>query len=114
MGWQHGYVGKSSPARVSLSVLSRAQAKELLEEAGFEKNSQAVVLGGALIAGFFASACSLPFDFVKTRIQVGRHRLRPYRLATSPTSCRPGGRCLPSGWLLLYSSHVTDVLAGSS
>ena len=28
-----------------------------------------MVLGGATIAGFFASACSLPFDFVKTRIQ---------------------------------------------
>ena len=27
------------------------------------------VLGGAFIAGFFASACSLPFDFVKTRMQ---------------------------------------------
>ena len=45
------------------------QAKELLEEAGFAKDGQAVVLGGALIAGFCAAACSLPFDFVKTRIQ---------------------------------------------
>ncbi len=47
----------------------RLQAKELLEEAGFAKDGQAVVLGGALIAGFCAAACSLPFDFVKTRIQ---------------------------------------------
>ena len=46
-----------------------AQAKEMLEKAGFEKGGQAVVLGGATIAGFFAAACSLPFDFVKTRIQ---------------------------------------------
>lgn len=46
-----------------------AQAKEMLERAGFEKGGQAVVLGGATIAGFFAAACSLPFDFVKTRIQ---------------------------------------------
>ena len=45
------------------------QAKELLEEAGFAKDGQAVVLGGATIAGFCAAACSLPFDFVKTRIQ---------------------------------------------
>ncbi|DBA70953.1 TPA: hypothetical protein ACH3X2_011396 [Trebouxia sp. C0005] len=45
------------------------QAKELLEEAGFAKDGQTVVLGGALIAGFCAAACSLPFDFVKTRIQ---------------------------------------------
>ena len=41
----------------------------MLEAAGFQKNGQAVVLGGATIAGFFAAACSLPFDFVKTRIQ---------------------------------------------
>jgi hypothetical protein len=48
---------------------SCAQAKEMLEGAGFAKGGQAVVLGGATIAGFFASVCSLPFDFVKTRIQ---------------------------------------------
>ena len=36
----------------------------MLEKAGFEKGGQAVVLGGATIAGFFAAACSLPFDFV--------------------------------------------------
>lgn len=45
------------------------QAKEMLEEAGLEPGSQLVVLGGATVAGFFAAACSLPFDFVKTRIQ---------------------------------------------
>lgn len=45
------------------------QAKEMLEGAGFAKDGQAVILGGALIAGFCAAACSLPFDFVKTRIQ---------------------------------------------
>ena len=50
-------------------VLLLSQAKELLEEAGFAKDGQAVVLGGAMIAGFCAAACSLPFDFVKTRIQ---------------------------------------------
>lgn len=50
-------------------VVCMQQAKEMLEAAGFQKNGQVVVLGGATIAGFFASACSLPFDFVKTRIQ---------------------------------------------
>lgn len=50
-------------------LASNDQAKEMLEAAGLEKGSNAVVLGGATIAGFFASACSLPFDFVKTRIQ---------------------------------------------
>ena len=41
----------------------------MLEGAGFPKGGNSVVLGGATIAGFFAAACSLPFDFVKTRIQ---------------------------------------------
>ena len=45
------------------------QAKEMLEAAGFEKGGQTVVIGGATLAGFVASAFSLPFDFVKTRIQ---------------------------------------------
>ena len=52
-----------------LSIIAARQAKEWLEGAGFQKGGHAVVLGGATIAGFFASACSLPFDFVKTRIQ---------------------------------------------
>lgn len=50
-------------------LASNDQAKELLEEAGFAKDGKAVVLGGSIIAGFCAAACSLPFDFVKTRIQ---------------------------------------------
>jgi solute carrier family 25 oxoglutarate transporter 11 len=50
-------------------LASNDQAKEMLEEAGFTKDGQVVVLGGATIAGFCAAACSLPFDFVKTRIQ---------------------------------------------
>ena len=45
------------------------QAKELLEDAGFAKGGSTVILGGAIIAGFFAAGCSLPFDFVKTRMQ---------------------------------------------
>lgn len=54
-----------------MDVLSKVglQAKELLEEAGFEKGGQVVVIGGATLAGFVAAAFSLPFDFVKTRIQ---------------------------------------------
>eukprot|EP00877_Chromochloris_zofingiensis_P010182 jgi/Chrzof1/5417/Cz16g02080.t1 len=50
-------------------LASNDQAKEMIEAAGFEKGGNAAVLGGATIAGFFASACSLPFDFVKTRLQ---------------------------------------------
>ena len=41
----------------------------MLEGAGFEAGSQTVILGSAIIAGFCAAACSLPFDFVKTRVQ---------------------------------------------
>jgi hypothetical protein len=43
------------------------QAKETLAAAGFEPRSS--VLGGAAIAGFIAAGCSLPFDFIKTRMQ---------------------------------------------
>jgi len=43
------------------------QAKEVLENAGVKGTSNTV--GAAMIAGFFASAASLPFDFVKTRMQ---------------------------------------------
>lgn len=48
-------------------LASNDQAKEALEAAGVPKTP--ATLGGAFIAGFFASACSLPFDFVKTRLQ---------------------------------------------
>jgi solute carrier family 25 oxoglutarate transporter 11 len=41
----------------------------MIEGFGFAKGSAVPVLGGSAIAGFFASACSLPFDFVKTRLQ---------------------------------------------
>lgn len=48
-------------------LASNDQAKEMFLSAGF--TTQTSVIGGASIAGFFASACSLPFDFVKTRMQ---------------------------------------------
>ncbi|GFR47827.1 hypothetical protein Agub_g9605 [Astrephomene gubernaculifera] len=50
-------------------LASNDQAKEMIEAAGFEKGGSAAVLGGAFIAGFLASAFSLPFDFIKTRMQ---------------------------------------------
>lgn len=36
---------------------------------GCVKGGSAAVIGGATIAGFFASTFSLPFDFIKTRMQ---------------------------------------------
>ena len=42
------------------------QAKEMLSSLGAGK--QTSVLGGAFLAGFIASACSLPFDSVKTKM----------------------------------------------
>lgn len=51
-------------------LASNEQAREMIVEyGGFEKGTLPVILGGSTIAGFFASACSLPFDFVKTRMQ---------------------------------------------
>eukprot|EP00798_Chlamydomonas_sp_ICE-L_P011228 gene11228-18857_t len=46
------------------------QAKEMLvDSAGFKAGALSTTATAAFIAGFFASACSLPFDFVKTRMQ---------------------------------------------
>lgn len=50
-------------------LASNDQAKELLVEAGLKEGSPAVVVGSSMIAGFFASVCSLPFDYVKTQLQ---------------------------------------------
>eukprot|EP00392_Amoebophrya_sp_AT5.2_P002182 g2187.t1 len=45
-------------------------AKDFLSQnVGLDKSSTACVFGASAIAGFFASAFSLPFDFVKTQIQ---------------------------------------------
>eukprot|EP00955_Chlamydomonas_euryale_P111171 366045-Chlamydomonas_euryale.AAC.17 len=49
-------------------------------DAGFPKGGYVSVMGGAFIAGFFASACSLPFDFVKTRMQ----KMQPMADGTMP------------------------------
>lgn len=61
-------------------LASNDQAKEMIEDMGFTKGGQAAVLGGATIAGFFASVCSLPFDFIKTRMQ----RMSPNPDGTMP------------------------------
>lgn len=50
-------------------LASNDQAKEFLVDCGLEKGSAVVVIGGSSIAGFFASACSLPFDYIKTQLQ---------------------------------------------
>ncbi len=65
--WEHAY--SNDPPHNIAESHTKMQAKEMLEAAGFEKGGQAVVLGGATLAGFVAAAFSLPFDFVKTRIQ---------------------------------------------
>lgn len=49
-------------------LASNEQAKDMLVNAGFTPGSFTVIGGAAMIAGFFASAFSLPFDFVKTRL----------------------------------------------
>jgi len=48
------------------------QAKEMLKE-HTPLEGLSLTAGAAGVSGFFASACSLPFDFVKTRIQ----RMKP-------------------------------------
>merc|ERR1712232_1393333 len=44
-------------------------AKDQLKEMGCTPGGNAQVFGASAIAGFFASAFSLPFDYVKTQIQ---------------------------------------------
>lgn len=46
------------------------QSKEILR--GYTSSAPIIQFGSSAIAGFFASACSLPFDFVKTRMQKQR------------------------------------------
>jgi hypothetical protein len=48
------------------------QAKEVIK-ANTSLTGLPLTASASMVAGFFASACSLPFDFVKTRIQ----RMKP-------------------------------------
>lgn len=63
-------------------------AKDFLSgTVGLEKSSTACTFGASAIAGFFASAFSLPFDFVKTQIQKQKpdaNGVLPYK---SPIDC---------------------------
>ena len=62
-------------------LASNSQAKEMLKEHyGIEGLPNAV--GAGAIAGFFASAFSLPFDYVKTQIQ----KMQPKPDGTMPYS----------------------------
>jgi len=58
MGLNLGMLGGNSVAKDFLSGTC-----------GLDKSSTACVFGASSIAGFFASAFSLPFDFVKTQMQ---------------------------------------------
>ena len=66
----------------------------MLAEAGVK--GQTNVVGAACIAGFFAAFCSLPFDFIKTRIQVGSSTV-----TYLPASILTTTRCLERGQLAL-------------
>ncbi|CAM6092146.1 unnamed protein product [Calypogeia fissa] len=48
-------------------LASYDQSAEYMREFGFGEIQS--VLGASAVSGFFASACSLPFDYVKTQIQ---------------------------------------------
>ena len=57
----------------------------MLAEAGVK--GQTNVVGAACIAGFFAALCSLPFDFIKTRIQVGSNTASHSPASLLTTTC---------------------------
>eukprot|EP01024_Parvocaulis_polyphysoides_P041404 TRINITY_DN37953_c0_g1_i1.p2 TRINITY_DN37953_c0_g1~~TRINITY_DN37953_c0_g1_i1.p2 ORF type:complete len:301 (-),score=41.56 TRINITY_DN37953_c0_g1_i1:775-1677(-) len=61
-------------------LASNEQFKELIQGMGFAKGSNPVVLGAATLAGIVSATCSLPFDFVKTRIQ----KMQPLPDGTMP------------------------------
>jgi len=61
-------------------LASNDQAKEMLEAAGVDGATK--IFGASAIAGFFASAFSLPFDYVKTQIQ----KMKPKPDGTMPYS----------------------------
>ena len=69
------------------------QAKELLAEST-PLTGLPLTAGASMVAGFFAAACSLPFDFVKTRIQ----KMKPDAAGKVPYSgfadCFAKARCL--------------------
>lgn len=46
-----------------------SEAKQRLASSGLEMSSRTQTLSASAVAGFFASFFSLPFDFVKTRLQ---------------------------------------------
>lgn len=55
-------------------------AKDAVESMGMAKGTTGNNLTAALVSGFFASACSLPFDYVKTQIQ----KMQPLPDGTMP------------------------------
>jgi solute carrier family 25 oxoglutarate transporter 11 len=59
-------------------LASNDQVKEMIADAGYP--GQPAIVGGSLIAGFFAAACSLPFDYVKTQLQ----KMQPLPDGTMP------------------------------
>lgn len=61
---------------------SNEAAKDAMASMGLAKGSQSNTMAAALVSGFFASACSLPFDYVKTQIQ----RMQPLPDGTMPYS----------------------------
>lgn len=92
----------------------------MLEAAGFEKGGQTVVIGGATLAGFVASAFSLPFDFVKTRIQKmekGPDGKYPYK---GPLDCavktftQEGPLKFYTGSILLQIACISSIILSSS
>lgn len=90
-------------------LASNDQAKEFIETLGFERGTAPPVIGGAFIAGFFASACSLPFDYVKTQMQ----KMKPNPDGTMPykNSLDCAAKTLAQGGpLKFYSGFSTYII----
>ena len=81
----------------------------MLAEAGVK--GQTNVVRAACIAGFFAAACSLPFDFIKTRIQVGSNTARHWPASRlTPLAAALSGGSLPCP---MAEQHSGQIVAGT-
>ncbi|CAL5333412.1 unnamed protein product [Camellia sinensis] len=66
-GLTAGAIGASVGSPVDLALIRMQSVEFFKDSVGF--GEAATILGASSVSGFFAAACSLPFDYVKTQIQ---------------------------------------------
>ncbi|WVZ72730.1 hypothetical protein U9M48_021146 [Paspalum notatum var. saurae] len=97
-------------------LASYDQSVELFKDK-FGAGEISTVLGASAVSGFFASACSLPFDYVKTQIQKMQPDANGKYLYTGSLDCalqtlKSGGlstalELLRMSWNAKYCNHLS-------